>query len=93
MEKEAAQDPANGWLRVKGSQAVRAYRGSCCRTPHISGRRVPGICVAGLEPYQREHGNPQQAGEQEDRGAHGVGDPATAQDEAGGRLEEKEWMI
>ena len=90
MEKEAAQDPANGWLRVKGGQAVRAYRGSCCRTPHISGRRVPGICVAGLEPYQREHGDTQSDREQKDRTAYGVGATATAQNGAGCRLEEKE---
>ena len=90
MEKEAAQDSANGWLPVKGSEAVRAYRGSCCRTPHLSGGRVPGICVAGLEPDQREHGNSQQDREQKNRRTHGAGDPATAQDEARSRLEEKE---
>lgn len=45
--------------------------------------------MAGLEPDQREPGNPQQAGEQKDRGTHGVGGPATAQNEAWGRLEKE----
>lgn len=45
--------------------------------------------MAGLEPDQREPGNSQQAGEQKDWGTHGVGDPATAQNEAWGRLEKE----
>lgn len=42
-----------------------------------------------LEPDKCEHSNAQSDREQKDRSAYGVRATATAQDEAGGRLEEE----